>query len=57
MLDELPKSVSSEISESNIIVSTPVYERCFADMKTKMSLRIKQKITLEVEKAEWKGME
>ena len=26
MLDELPKSVGSEISEMNIIVSTPVYE-------------------------------
>ena len=26
MLDKLPKSVSSEISEINIIVSTPVYE-------------------------------
>ena len=26
MLDKLPKSVSSEISETNIIVSTPVYE-------------------------------
>ena len=26
MLDELPKSVSNEISESNIIVSTHVYE-------------------------------
>ena len=26
MLDELPKCVSSEISETNIIVSTPVYE-------------------------------
>ena len=26
MLDELPKSVSSEISETNIILSTPVYE-------------------------------
>ena len=35
MLDKLPKSVSSEISESNIIVSTPVYEQCFVDMKTK----------------------
>ena len=26
MLDKLPKSVSSEISKMNIIVSTPVYE-------------------------------
>ena len=26
MLNELPKNVSSEISEMNIVVSTPVYE-------------------------------
>ena len=34
MLDELPKasSVSSEISESNIVVDTPVYNRCLVDM-------------------------
>ena len=31
MLDKLPKSVCREISETNIIVSTPVYEQCFAD--------------------------
>ena len=56
MLDKLPKSVSSEISESNIIVSTPVYEQCFVDMKTKKTPRIKQKIISEAEKAEQKGM-
>ena len=34
MLDELPKarSVSSKISESNIVVDTPVYNRCLVDM-------------------------
>ena len=34
MLDKLPKasSVSSEISESNIVVDTPVYNRCLVDM-------------------------
>ena len=56
MLDELPKSVSGEISESNIIVSTPMYEQCFADMKTKRTPKIKQKIILEAEKVQQKGM-
>ena len=34
MLNELPKasSVSSKISESNIVVYTPVYNRCLVDM-------------------------
>ena len=56
MLDEFPKSVSGEVSETNIIVSTPVYEQCFADMKTKKTPKFKQKILLEVEEAEWKGV-
>ena len=55
MLDELPKSVSSEISETNIIVSTPVYERCFADMKMKKTPEFKQKAVSEVE-VEQKGV-
>ena len=34
MLDELPKasSVSSKISESNIVVDAPVYNQCLVDM-------------------------
>ena len=56
MLDELPKSVSSVISETNIIVSTPVYEQCFADIKTKKMPKIKQKILSEAEEAEQKGV-
>ena len=56
MLDELPKSVSSEISETNIIVSTPVYERCFADMKTKKTPKFKQRVLSEAEEVEQKGV-
>ena len=56
MLNELPKSVSSEISEMNIIVSTPVYERCFAEMKMKKTPEFKQRALSEVEEVEWKGV-
>ena len=56
MLNELPKSVSSEISEMNIIVSTPVYEQCFADMKMKKTPEFKQKALSEVEEVEQKGV-
>ena len=56
MLSELPESVSSEISEMNIIVSTPVYEQCFADMKMKKTPEFKQKALSEVEEVEWKGI-
>ena len=46
MLNELPKasSVSSEISESNIMVDTPVYNRCLVDMtREKKQPKIKVK--------------
>ena len=56
MLDELPKSVSSEISEMNIIVSTPVHEQCFADMKMKKTPEFKQKALSEAEEVEQKGV-
>ena len=45
-----------EISEMNIIVSTPVYERCFAEMKTKKTLEFKQKALSEAEEVERKGI-
>ena len=56
MLNELPKSINSEISEMNIIVSTPVYERCFAEMKMKKTPEFKQKALSGVEEVEQKGV-
>ena len=56
MLNELPKSISSEILKMNIVVSTPVYERCFADMKMKKTLEFKQKALSEAEEVEQKGV-
>ena len=55
MLNELPKGTNSEISEMNIVVSTPVYERCFVEMKMKKTLEFKQKALSEGE-VEWKGV-
>ena len=56
MLNKLPKRVSSEISEMNIIVSTPVYEWCFADMRMKRTPEFKQKALSRAEEVEWKGV-
>ena len=42
--------------QTNIIVSTPVYEQCFADMKTKKTPKFKQKVLSEAEEAEQKGV-
>ena len=55
MLNELPKGTSNEISEINIVVSTPVYERCFVEMKMKKTPEFKQKALSEGE-VEWKGV-
>ena len=55
MLNELPKGTSSEISKMNIVVSTPVYERCFVKMKTKKTLEFKQNALSEGE-VERKGV-
>ena len=45
MLDELPKSNSrnKHINESNIIVSTPVFDRIVCSMKTKKTAEFKEK--------------
>ena len=56
MLNELPKTVGSEISKMNIIVSSPVYEWCFAEMKMKKTPEFKQRALSEVEEVEWKGV-
>ena len=62
MLNELPKasSVSSEISESNIMVDTPVYNRCLVDMtceKKQPKVKAKGVAALKaVEEAKEKGM-
>ena len=62
MLNELPKasSVSSEISESNIMVDTPVYNRCLVDMtheKKQPKVKAKGLAALKaVEEAKKKGM-
>ena len=62
MLDKLPKasSVSSEISESNIVVDTPVYNRCLVDMtheKKQPKVKAKSLAALKaVEEAKKKGI-
>ena len=62
MLNELPKasSVSSEISESNIMVDTPVYNRCLVDMtceKKQPKVKAKGLAALKaVEEAKNKGV-
>ena len=62
MLNELPKasSVSSEFSESNIMVDTPVYNQCLVDMTHENKLpKVKAKglaALKAVEEAEKKGM-
>ena len=45
MLDELPKSNSrnKHIKESNIIVSTPVFDHIVCSMKTKKTSEFKEK--------------
>ena len=45
MLDELPKenSRSKHIKESNIIVSTPVFDNIVCSMKTKKTAEFKEK--------------
>ena len=63
MLNELPKasSVSSEISESNIMVDTPVYNQCLVDMtheKKQPKVKAKGLAALKaVEEAKKKGMD
>ena len=62
MLDELPKasSISNEISESNIVVDTPVYNRCLVDMtheKKQPKVKAKGLAALKaVEEAKKKGI-
>ena len=62
MLDKLPKasSVSSDISESNIMVDTPVYNRCLVDMtheKKQPKVKAKGLAALKaVEEAKKKGV-
>ena len=62
MLNELPKasSVSSEISESNIMVDTPVYNQCLVDMtyeKKQPKVKAKGLAALKaVEEAKKKGV-
>ena len=62
MLNELPKanSVSSEISESNIMVDTPVYNQCLVDMtheKKQPMVKAKGLAALKaVEEAKKKGI-
>ena len=62
MLDELPKasSVSSKISESNIVVDTPVYNQCLVDMtheKKQPKVKAKGLVALRVvEEAKKKGI-
>ena len=62
MLNELPKasSVSSEISESNIMVDTPVYNQCLVDMtheKRQPKVKAKGLAALKaVEEAKKKGV-
>ena len=62
MLNELPKasSVSSEISESNIMVDTPVYNQCLVDMtheKKQPMVKAKDLAALKaVEEAKKKGV-
>ena len=45
MLDELPKSKkrNEHIKESNIIVSTPVFDNIVCSMKTKKTAEFKEK--------------
>ena len=45
-----------KFQKTNIIVSNPVYEWCFADMKMKKTPKFKQKVLSEVEEVEWKGV-
>ena len=66
MLNELPKSRkrNDHIQESNIIVSTPVFDQCVSDfsMKTKQMPKFKKQELRLVEEAEkaakekWKGI-
>ena len=62
MLDEIPKvnSVGSKISESNIMVDTPVYNQCLVDMtpeKKQPKVKAKGLAALKaVEEAKKKGM-
>ena len=62
ILNELPKanSVSSEISESNIMVDTPVYNQCLVDMtheKKQPMVKAKGLAALKVvEEAKMKGV-
>ena len=63
ILNELPKasSVSSEISESNIMVDTPVYDQCLVDMtyeKKQPMVKAKGLAALKVvEEAKKKGID
>ena len=56
MLDELPQSRkrNDHIQESNIIVSTPVFDQCISDfsMKTKQTLKFKKQELRLIEEAE-----
>ena len=62
MLDELPKasSVSSKISESNIVIDTPVYNQCLVEMtheKKQPKVKAKALAALRVvEEAKKKGI-
>ena len=54
MLNELPESRVSDISESNIMVTTLVYDHCaseFNSMKTKQTPEFKNKELRQLEKA------
>ena len=55
MLNELPKGRkrNDHIQESNIIVSTPVFDQCLSDfsMKTKQTPKIKKQELQLIEKA------
>ena len=56
ILDELPKSRkrNDHIQESNIIVSTPVFDQCVSDfsMKTKQTPKFKKQELKLIEEAE-----
>ena len=55
MLNELAESRVSEISESNIMVATPVYDHCaseFNSMMTKQTPKFKNKELKEMEEKE-----
>ena len=55
MLNKLPESRVSDISESNIMVAAPVYDHCaseFNSMKTKQTPEFKNKELKEMEEKE-----